>query len=68
MVCAALDVIIQLARLPDGRRCVSEVVEVVGIRDDIYVTNTLFRLDRRTGVGFMREAAHAAGDKLRPGY
>ncbi|KAA8694203.1 proteinral secretion pathway/type 4 pilus assembly protein [Pseudomonas syringae pv. helianthi] len=68
MVCAALDVIIQLARLPDGRRCVSEVVEVVGLRDDIYVTNTLFRLDRRTGVGFMREAAHAAGDKLRPGY
>ncbi|KPW34176.1 proteinral secretion pathway/type 4 pilus assembly protein [Pseudomonas coronafaciens pv. atropurpurea] len=68
MVCAALDVIIQLTRLPDGRRCVSEVVEVVGVRDEIYVTNTLFRLDRRTGVSFMREAAHAAGDKLRPGY
>ena len=65
MICAALDVIIQLARLPDGRRCVSEVVEVVGIRDDVYVTNTLFRLDRRNNVGFLREAMHAAGDKLR---
>ncbi|WP_163030868.1 CpaF family protein, partial [Pseudomonas viridiflava] len=68
MICAALDVIIQLTRLPDGRRAVSEVVEVVGIRDDIYVTNTLFRLDRRTGFGFQREAMHAAGEKLRPGY
>lgn len=65
MICAALDVVIQLTRMPDGRRCVSEVVEVVGIRDDIYVTNTLFRLDRRTGFGFLREAMNPAGDKLR---
>jgi pilus assembly protein CpaF len=62
-------VIIQLARMPDGRRCVSEVVEVVGIRDDVYVTNTLFRLDKRNNVGFQREAMHAAGEKLRsPDY
>jgi pilus assembly protein CpaF len=65
MICAALDVVIQLTRLPDGRRCVSEVVEVIGIREDVYVTNTLFRLDRRSGFGFMREATHPAGDKLR---
>jgi pilus assembly protein CpaF len=65
MICAALDVVIQLTRLPDGRRCVSEVVEVVGIREDVYVTNTLFRLDRRSGFGFMREAVNPAGDKLR---
>jgi pilus assembly protein CpaF len=65
MICAALDVVIQLTRMPDGRRCVSEVVEVVGVRDDVYVTNTLFRLDRRTGFGFLREAVHPAGDKLR---
>ncbi len=65
MICAALDVVIQLTRLPDGRRCVSEVVEVVGVRDDIYVTNTLFRLDRRSGSTFQREAVNPAGDKLR---
>jgi pilus assembly protein CpaF len=41
------------------------VVEVVGIREDIYVTNTLFRFDRRTGFGFLREAVNPAGDKLR---
>jgi pilus assembly protein CpaF len=65
MICAALDVIIQLTRMPDGRRCVSEVVEVVGTREDVYVTNTLFRLDRRTGFGFLRDAINPAGDKLR---
>ncbi|MNV98898.1 Type II/IV secretion system protein [compost metagenome] len=65
MICAALDVVIQLTRLPDGRRCVSEVVEVIGVRDDVYVTNTLFRFDRRTGFGFLREAVNPAGDKLR---
>ncbi|MGV8918227.1 MAG: CpaF family protein [Pseudomonas sp.] len=68
MICAALDVVIQLTRMPDGRRCVTEVVEVVGVRDDVYVTNTLFRLDRRTGFGFMREAINPAGDKLRRDY
>ena len=65
MICAALDVIIQLTRMPDGRRCVSEVVEVVDVRDDVYVTNTLFRLDRRSGFGFLREAINPAGEKLR---
>ncbi len=65
MIVAALDVVIQLTRRPDGRRCVSEVVEVVGVRDDVYVTNTLFRLDRHTGYGFVREAINPAGEKLR---
>jgi pilus assembly protein CpaF len=64
MICAALDVVIQLTRLPSGRRCVSEVVEVVAVRDDVYVTNTLFRLDRSTG-RFLREAANPASEKLR---
>ncbi|MCE1117840.1 MULTISPECIES: CpaF family protein [Pseudomonas] len=65
MICAALDVVIQLTRLADGRRCVSEVLEVVGVRDDVYVTNTLFRLDRRGGDVFLTEAPHPAGAKLR---
>ncbi|MNZ12293.1 putative conjugal transfer protein [compost metagenome] len=64
MICAALDVVIQLTRLPNGRRCVSEVVEVVGVRDDVYVTNTLFRFDGGSG-RFLREAINPAGEKLR---
>ncbi|WP_027897277.1 CpaF family protein [Zestomonas thermotolerans] len=64
-VCAAIDLVIQLTRLADGRRCVSEVLEVVGLREGQYVTNTLFRLDRRGSGGFVREAANPAGEKLR---
>lgn len=65
MICAALDVVIQLTRLPDGRRCVSEVVEVLGLREDQYVTNTLFRLDRSGAGTFCRDAPNPAGHKMR---
>lgn len=64
-ICAALDVVIQLTRLPDGRRCISEVVEVLGLREDQYVTNTLFRLDRSGSGTFCRDAPNPAGHKLR---
>jgi pilus assembly protein CpaF len=64
MICAAVDLIIQLVRLPDGRRCISEITEVIGLRDDVYVTNTLYRFDRASGQ-FLREASNPAGHKLR---
>jgi pilus assembly protein CpaF len=63
-LCAAIDIIVQLTRLPDGRRCVSEILEVVGVRENTYVTNTLFRYDRQSGQ-FRREVLHPSGDKLR---
>lgn len=63
-ICSAIDLVIQLTRQASGRRCVSEVVEVVGLRDSQYVTNTLFRLDGHADA-FVREAANPAGDKLR---
>lgn len=62
---SAVDVVIQLTRLSDGRRCVSEILEVVGLRDDHYVTNTLFRVDPDAQGGFIRDAMNMAGDKLR---
>lgn len=64
MICAALDLVIQLVRLPSGRRCISEIVEVVGLRDGMYVTNTLFRYDRVQAC-FRREAINPAGEKLK---
>lgn len=45
MICAALDVVVQITRLASGRRCISEVLEVLEVRDGVYVTNTLFSLD-----------------------
>ena len=62
-LCSAIDIVIQLTRLPDGRRCVSEVVEIIGLREGEFVTNTLFRFDRNTG-NFVREAGNPNGAKL----
>lgn len=67
-ICSAVDVVVQLIRLPDGRRCISEILEVTALRDDHYVTNTLFRLDRRGSGAFMQEATHPAGEKLQHAY
>ncbi len=49
IIVSAVDIVVQLTRLPNGRRCVAEITEVVDLRDEQYVTNTLFRLDRITG-------------------
>ncbi|HWK53564.1 MAG TPA: CpaF family protein [Hyphomicrobiales bacterium] len=65
-LCSAIDVVVQLARLPDGRRCVAEILEVVGLREDTYVTNVLFKLDRVSG-DFVRDSLNPAGEKLRTG-
>lgn len=63
-LCSAIEVIVQLTRLPDGRRCVAEILEVVGVRENTYVTNTLFKYDRRQGI-FVREVLHPSSEKLR---
>lgn len=49
IIVSAVDIVVQLTRLPNGRRCVAEITEVVDLRDDQYVTNPLFKLDRVTG-------------------
>lgn len=62
---SAIDIVIQLKRTSDGKRYVSEILEVVALRDDHYVTNRLFYLDTGPAGGFIREANNFAGDKLR---
>lgn len=49
IIVSAVDIVVQLTRLPNGRRCVSEITEVVDLGDEQYVTNTLFKLDRISG-------------------
>lgn len=43
LIGSSLDVIVQLARLPNGRRLVSEVVAMTPTRDDPYQMETLYR-------------------------
>ncbi|WP_371233506.1 type 4b pilus Flp biogenesis ATPase TadA [Pseudomonas sp. QE6] len=56
MLCSALDIIVQITRLASGRRCISEIIEVLEVRDGVYVTNSLFKLDRRGSGQFVRTA------------
>src|SRR5690606_10285080 len=45
MIATALDLIIQVARLSDGRRRILAISEVLGVQDDRIVTNELFTFD-----------------------
>ncbi|CDF85804.1 TadA ATPase [Pseudomonas knackmussii B13] len=64
MICAALDIVVQITRQANGRRCISEVLEVLEVRDGIYVTNSLFSLDRR-GTGQFVRTGGPSGLKFR---
>lgn len=44
-IAGALDLIVQLTRLPDGRRCVTYVTEVVGMEGDVITLSDLFVFD-----------------------
>ena len=46
-VSSAIDVVVQLARLSDGRRRVMSVAELVGMEGDVVTMQDLFRFDRR---------------------
>ncbi len=45
-VIAAIQLVIQLSRLPDGRRVVGSIVELTGLEGEQYLSQELFRLQR----------------------
>jgi pilus assembly protein CpaF len=81
MVCASVDVIIQVARLRDGSRRVTHVTEVMGMEGDVIITQDLFLYEmlgedahgkllgrhRSTGIGRPRfwERARYYGEEKR---
>ena len=58
MIGTAVDLVVQLTRLPNGRRCITEISELEGVRDGEYVTNLLFEYDRARQ-SFVRHASPA---------
>lgn len=66
MVATAIDVLVHITRLPNGRRCVTEIQEVTGVRDGTYVTTTLFLYDK-TNDDF-KAMAPPTLDKLRANF
>lgn len=48
MLTSAVDLIVHLVRLRDGRRVVGEIRELLAVRDGAYVTTSLFSYDMET--------------------
>lgn len=64
-IASGIDLLVHLSRLPDGRRCVSEIVEIGGVENGEYVMNVLFTRNweetgRPAGEGGGDDAAHAS--------
>ena len=45
MISAAIDLIVQIARLPNGERKITSIQEIIDVRDNIFVTNELYSYD-----------------------
>jgi len=63
-IASAVDLVVQVGRLPGGRRCVTSVREIAGVVDDHYQVQDLFRHEADTD-RFTREAFQAVGPRLR---
>ncbi|HEY8355054.1 MAG TPA: CpaF family protein [Methylophilaceae bacterium] len=54
MIAAAIELVVHISRLPDGRRKVVSITEIAGIREGEFVMNELFTYDdtsfRKTGI------------------
>lgn len=47
-IASAIDVVVQLSRMADGKRKVVEIAELCGISDDGYVLHSLFKINHKT--------------------
>src|ERR1700684_702956 len=45
MICAAVDVVVQAARLRDGSRRITHITEVLGLEGDVIITQDIFLYD-----------------------
>lgn len=69
MIADALDLIIQVSRLSDGRRRVVSVTEIAGMEGQVVSTQEIFRFKQRTveaGTGRVRGVFEATG--VRPAF
>lgn len=49
MIAAAIELIVQISRMPNGQRKVVSITEVVGVRDGHFVLNELYAYDAMSG-------------------
>jgi len=49
MIAAAIELVVQISRMPNGQRKVVSITEVVGVRDGQFVLNELYAYDNASG-------------------
>jgi pilus assembly protein CpaF len=64
MIAAAVELVIQISRMPNGQRRVTSITEVTGVRDNQFVLNELYAFDADAG-RFRRENVTPCNPKLR---
>lgn len=64
MIAAAIELIIQIGRLPNGQRKLLSVAEIVGVRDNQIVTNELYAYDEASN-SFVMGNSNPYNPKLR---
>lgn len=64
MISAAIDLLVQINRMPNGDRKITSIVEVLGVRDNIFVTHELFSYDSARQ-DFVASPSPASSEKLR---
>jgi len=65
MIASAIDVIVHTARLPDGTRKITEISEVVGMKDELHVELQNIFVFRQTGIDAQR---NITGEFFATGY
>jgi len=64
MIAAAVELVIQISRMPNGQRRVVSITEITGVRDNQFVLNELYAFDTDAG-RFKRENVTPCNPKLR---
>lgn len=63
MIAAAIELVVQISRMPNGQRKVTSITEIVGIRDGHFVLNELFAYDP-TNAHFINSGVRPCNKKL----
>jgi pilus assembly protein CpaF len=65
-IASAIEIVIQVVRLPDGRRRVSSVQEILGMEGDVITMQEIFHLERRAPDAEGQAHAEVVATGLRP--
>lgn len=66
MLASALDILVHVSRMPDGKRRITEIIEITGHRDGQIMSNELFKYDTLQKQ-YSHEVFRPANEKLREG-